>query len=168
MPSPQLETAALLEPVRRYVDALQLLLRNLGQTLALKREALEQARSLELQQLGVVEDESVRRLQLLGGERQRILELARSQSLPGDSLENLVRAIGGREREALLARMAEARSQLSTLRRESASHWVSARRGVLQYSELLELIARRGKKPSGYSAREKSLATGGGLLDTTV
>ncbi|MCA9113781.1 MAG: hypothetical protein KDA79_01760 [Planctomycetaceae bacterium] len=158
----------LLEELRRYLDALQLTQKNLTEVLASKRKAIEQAQSERLQTLGPYEEEAVRRMQLLSGERKRLLEVARQQNLPSDNLRNLVRAIGGEQRDALLARMEQASQSLTTIRRESATHWIAARRGLLQYTELLELIARRGRKASGYSAKEQALATGGGLLDTTV
>ena len=161
-------SASLLKEVKQFLSALEATQDELAELFGRKRTALTQARSDELLRLAASEASLTGRLQAALGQRQRILNDAKQQGLPSQSLSELAPAIAGDERDRLRSRIERARGMSDRIRQESWIHWIIAHRTYSHYTELLNLIANCGKKAPTYSQKPSEESTGGVILDASI
>src|SRR5262249_54128119 len=111
-----------------------------------------------------VEQALIERLQRCHEQRQQLLARASRQGLPSDSIRTLVTAAPGIDRQQLAHRVAEATQQTRLLHQQNLANWVVAQRTLIHLSQLLEIIATRGRMRPTY---EKGDVAGdqGALVD---
>lgn len=161
------KNSQLLDEIRQFLTALETVQAELLELYAVKRTALTQANCEQLIQLSTQEAQAAQRLQILLGQRNRLLERAKAQGLPWDSISALSAAIAGSERDALQTRFERAQQAIVQLRHESWVHWIISHRCYNHYSEILELIAHCGQRAATYSNRPGTTTTGGAILDAS-
>ncbi len=150
------------DAVGDYVGRVEAVQADLLATYRRKRVALAAADADGLRRLEPGETAAAERLRGLIEERTRLLARAKQFGLPGGSLAELSRAVGGDR--ATSERIAACRRRAASLRQEGWVQWVVARRGLAHTTELLDLIARRGVRAAGYG----EAAPGGALLDASA
>lgn len=158
----------LLEEVKRYLPALEDAQQQLAEHFERKSVVMKAARADELLRLADVERTLVARLQEQLAQRAGILKRAGASGFPADSLEQLVRAIGGDDAPPLEARMGRLRENAAELRRESWVHWIVAHRTCTHYADLLEFISHNGKTAPTYEEQPAAHSTGGAILDASI
>jgi hypothetical protein len=160
--------AELLDEVRHFLPALEATQTELAALFGEKRRAAKSADAQRMLELAEAEAGLARRLEGHVEDRQRILERARQEGRPADSIAELVAEIGGSGSELLRSRIDAARRRASSLRSESWIQWVMSQRAVLHYAELVELIAHCGQQPPVYGPAPREHRSGGALLDATA
>jgi hypothetical protein len=123
-----------------------------------KRSLLAQTDTAGLKALHPQETRIVARLQGCLDRRRQLLGLAGEQGLPKESLRSLAAALPARERGELAPRLAECSHRARLLKHQSLTQWVVAQRTLLHLSQLLEIIATRGRPNPTY---EKGRPSGG-------
>ena len=140
----------------------------LGVTYRDKRAAIRLANGPEIGRLTKIEETLVAQLQVHVRRREQILQQARQQGLPADSLASVVKTFDEPLREQLLARIEETRLVTDANRRESWILWIVCKQSLRFFSDVIELIANGGLRAPIYLARPGAMAemsSGGALLD---
>jgi hypothetical protein len=140
----------------------------LGVTYRDKRAAIRQANGPEIERLTKLEQRWVADLEAHLRRREQILQQARQNGLPADSLGSLSRSFNDPPRERLLAKIEEVRRVAEANRRESWILWIVCKQSLRFFSDVIELIANGGRRDPVYRARRGTVAelsTGGALLD---
>src|SRR5438132_918101 len=109
--------------------------------LARKRECLA---ATDLDGLRVVQEREevlIVRLQRCSQQRLELLERARVEGLPGDSIGALVKRAPASQREQLAMQVEQARRQSRLVQQRNLTNWVLAQRSLIHWSQLLEIIA---------------------------
>jgi len=159
----------LVDDVRQFLRGVEAVQDELATLYQRKRIALTEARASEL--LSIAESESRLAKQMQGhlARRRQILENSAGQGLPGDSIQNLLKALGGSARTELEPAVNRLRGAAAATRRENWIHWIVAQRAMNHHNELLELIASCGRKSPTYSRSPGQNASGGGaILDASA
>ena len=159
-----------LDSVRQFVQALEAVQDDQAELFRRKRAALAQARSAELQALADPEAELIRRMQKLLSRRQEILHDAARDGSQASSITALVEALPGNDLETpdLRRRITRAKQRAEQFRRENLVHWIVAQRTHAHYTELIELIAHRGRRAPTYANGPARDPAGGALLDASA
>lgn len=152
----------------RFLTDLEQAQGELRDVFAAKSMALRQFQGDVLVRISEGELELGKRLQVILGRRNRLLEAAAKQGIAAPSLATLAGAIGTEARDPLLKRIHAAEQQSALLRHQSWIHWIISHRCYNHYSELLELIAHGGKKAPTYSPRQQTAGAGGAVLDASI
>ncbi|MEZ6046895.1 MAG: hypothetical protein R3C11_15210 [Planctomycetaceae bacterium] len=101
-------------------------------------------------------------------QREELLQRARKAGITGRSLQEVIGQMSG-DIISELNRLIELSTRLTLhLRQESWKQWVFLQRSHQHHSEILELIAHRGKKSPTYHAKSNREATGGAILDASA
>lgn len=129
-----------------------------------KLELLATADAAGLEQLAPTEQSLAERLQACYQRRLELLDEARRQGLPGDSLRALSGAIPGERRKQFQAQVDQAADKSRLLQHQSLTNWVVVQRTLLHLSQLLEIIATGGRLRPTYGTGA-SASSGGALLD---
>ncbi|HEV8001046.1 MAG TPA: hypothetical protein VGP63_14265 [Planctomycetaceae bacterium] len=140
----------------------------LGSTYRDKRAAIRLANGPEIGRLTKIEETLVAQLQVHVRRREQILQQARQQGLPADSLASVVKTFDEPLREQLLAQIEETRLVTDANRRESWILWIVCKQSLRFFSDVIELIANGGLRAPIYLARPGAVAemsSGGALLD---
>ncbi len=133
-----------------------------------RRGAVTAARTADMLRLAQRESELTQQMQQHLDRRQQILTNAGQNGLPDDSLSDLVTVIGGNRQQFLNERIERSRGKSEAIRRESWIHWIITQRAFNHYTELLDLIAHRGKKSPTYSRERDLESNGGAIIDASV
>jgi len=104
----------------------------------------------EIDLLAVREQELSQRLQACHDRRAELLDQAKAEGLPGDSIASLAGAVEGRPRGRLSHEVKEAAARMRVLQHHSLVNWVLAQRALLHVSQLLEIIATGGRLQPTY------------------
>ncbi len=154
------EIAALLNDLLVVQDDLLALLED-------KRRLLAAADVAGMVHMAPREQALIERLQACHDRRARLLRSAVDQGLPGKNIRSLADVLAGPARKAVRARIDEASHRSRLLRHHSLTNWVLAQRTLLHLSQLLEIIATRGRRHPTY---EKGAVSGptGSLVDQAV
>jgi hypothetical protein len=121
----------------------------------------------ESELLAPTEQSLADRLQACYQRRLELLDRAKQQGLPGDSLRALTDVIPGERRKQIRAQVDEAAGKSRLLQHQSLTNWVVVQRTLLHLSQLLEIIATGGRLRPTYGTGS-SASSGGALLDHAV
>lgn len=154
------ELAALLGELSSVQDDLLALL-------AEKHRVLVRAEPPELAELQRREEQIVLRLQACHDRRGELLERARLEGLPSDSVRSLTETLPGEERGQLRGRIRDAAARGRLLRHQSLTHWLLAQRTLIHLAQMLEIIATGGRTQPTYGRGSPSPASGA-LVDQAV
>lgn len=119
------------------------------------------------------EREAINDLQKCLDWRERLLEIAKSEGLPSDSIESLGSRLSKEEPDAagsLPDRIRESTHQTRLLRHQGLTNWVMTQRTLIHLSQILEIIATKGRTHSTYK-RDRSKESGansGALVDRSA
>ena len=111
------------------------------------------------------EQELAARLQACHDRRAALLEQARQEGLPDDSIASLAEAVEGSPRRPLSQQVKEASSRMRLLQHHSLVNWVLAQRALLHVAQLLEIIATGGRMQPTYG-KIAGPTTRGNLLNS--
>lgn len=114
----------------------------------------------ELVSLVEREQELAARLQACHERRTLLLEQARHEGLPDDSITSLAQAMEGSPRSPLSQQVKEASSRMRLLQHHSLVNWVLAQRALLHVAQLLEIIATGGRMQPTYGKVASPTARG--------
>lgn len=107
------------------------------------------------------------RLRACHDRREELLNAARQQGLPGESLTQLAAALPKSQWAGVRQPLQEAASRMRLLQHHSLANWVLAQRTMLHLSQLLEIIATGGRLQPTYS-RDETSSSRGVLVDKEV
>ena len=127
----------------------------------------------------VAEEKSIqKRLRQHLQRRAAILHTARREGLAADNLRRLLRdlsrfiaphgEIDGQQYEQAVAWMKRVEHRSWELRRLSWVNWHVVRRGCREFTEIRDLIANCGERPSDAASGPRASLKGGALIDTSV
>ncbi len=155
----------LLTEVSRFLDEFESTQDEYVSLLSNKRGAMESSNVDQLRELTLAEQELMGRLQQLLGRRKKILQAANTMGIAAGTIGELVLETTGRD-SALIQRITSAESRVKNLRQESWVHWIVANRVQSHCSEVLEIIARNGKRSATYEKNQPH--HGGAILDASA
>jgi FlgN protein len=141
------ELAALLEELSSAQDELLAVL--VAKKDCLAAADLEPLPDLQARELALGE-----RLQACQVRRGELLEAAKEQKLPGDSIGRLAATLPARQRDKLGKQVKESQARMRLLQNQSITNWVLAQRSLLHVSQLLEIIATGGRLQPTYGQGE--------------
>jgi flagellar biosynthesis/type III secretory pathway chaperone len=107
------------------------------------------------------------RLKQCLAEREKLLQYAAAEGLPAQSVEVLAKAIVPYSDDEFFTLLRAVQYESQLLRQHNMANWVVAQRSMLHASQMLEIIATRGRMNSTYTRdhqRNRS-TTGGTLVD---
>lgn len=125
-----------------------------------KQTFLLQSDTRGLADLAPREQALLSRLEACRGFRQRLLDHARSEGLPADSLTDLAKALPAVDRKAMQRRIDATRSRLRLLQHHSLTNWVLVQRTLIHLSQMLEIIATGGQPEPTYKKERKPQSLG--------
>uniref|UniRef100_A0A7C2PHP2 Flagellar protein FlgN n=1 Tax=Schlesneria paludicola TaxID=360056 RepID=A0A7C2PHP2_9PLAN len=155
-----------LDDVERFVDVLEATQQELLATLRLKRRALASADAADLQRLNVAAAEVAQRLKALTAWRTRLLDDAGLEGQPAATLSDVLAQRATLRPETLRARLEAVQLRFGEARREAWIQWIVAQRAGGCYADILDLIARGGKRSPVYG--DMPGGSGGVMIDTAV
>jgi flagellar biosynthesis/type III secretory pathway chaperone len=132
-----------------------------------KRRRLVSRDAAGLTEMAPRESAIVARLQACQERRRELLEHAKSQELPNDSLRSLAQVLPEPARQEMAGQVEQAARRFRVLSHHSLANWVLIQRSLLHLSQLLEIIATGGRKSPTYG-RVDRLRSGGNLVDQAV
>jgi DNA-binding helix-hairpin-helix protein with protein kinase domain len=151
------ETASYLQELS---DVQQQLLRVLHQ----KRRQMV-ANDVEAMEATQIEEQTlVERLEGLSEARSNLLQQARLNGLPNDSVQSLAMTVDSTGHGSLGKQAKRAKETLRHIQNETLTNFVLAQQTVLHLSQLLQIIATGGKLKPTYED-ENASAQGGTLVD---
>ena len=109
------------------------------------------------------EQQLCQRLEACHDRRRALLELAKSQGLPSDSIGKLAESLPNGPGQ-LGKQVKDAATRTRLLQHHSLTNWVLAQRTLLHLSQLIEIIATGGRLQPTYSKGE-SVFSRGALVD---
>ncbi|HEY5315861.1 MAG TPA: flagellar export chaperone FlgN [Pirellulales bacterium] len=153
-------------------DELASLLNNLSaaqtellEVLTRKRELLVAADLPGLEALEPRERDLAQRLQACHQQRADLLKRAAAAGLPGDSIRSLSGRLPAASRQAINMRVDEAASRMRLLRHQGITNWVLVQRKLLHLSQLLEIIATKGRLRPTYGRGGATGSASGAFVD---
>jgi flagellar biosynthesis/type III secretory pathway chaperone len=153
-------------------DELSALLNNLSgaqsellEVLARKRELLVASDLNGLEALEPREQHLSERLQACHQQRSQLLKRAASEGLPSDSLRSLAGSVPASSRPEFAGRVDEAASRSRMLRHQGLTNWVLVQRKLLHLSQLLEIIATKGRGRPTYGKGAAATSASGAFVD---
>jgi flagellar biosynthesis/type III secretory pathway chaperone len=114
----------------------------------------------ELQAMQEREASLTERLQACHDQRAHLLNAARQQGLPSDSIGQLVEAFPGGNQQEMRQQVQDASGRMRLLQHHSLTNWVLAQRALIHVSQLLEIIATGGRLQPTYGNSASVLARG--------
>jgi hypothetical protein len=163
--SPRIE-AGWLDEVERFVEVLETTQQELLGTLRLKRRALASADVDDLNRLNAAAAEVAQRLKSLADWRAKLLDQANAVGLSATSLSEALAVQASLRPETLRGRLEAVQVRFGEARREAWVQWIVAQRAGGCYADILDLIARGGKKSPVYG--DMPLSAGGVVIDAAV
>ncbi len=128
--------------------------------LAKKRDRLIASDTEGLNALAGEERQLVEALQACIQRREALLDEARRDGLPSESIQALSTALPVDQQHRLHPKVAQAKSNSRLLQHHSLAHWAAVQRSLLHLSHMLEIIATGGQMQPTYSEEDKSRASG--------
>jgi len=147
----------------------------LGETLQAQKETaalLERKRELfaknDLAAIGALakeEQAAADRLKQCLAEREKLLQYAAAEGLPAQSIEALAKAVVPYSDDEFFALLRSVQYQSQLLRQHNITNWIVTQRGMLHTSQMVEIIATRGKSRGTYTREhQRNVGTTGGTL----
>lgn len=107
------------------------------------------------------EVELLARLEACHEHRQRLLEAARQEGLPADSVEHLASSIEGPRRHELRQEVTDTRRRMRLLQHQCLTNWVVTQRNLIHLSQMIEIVATGGRMQSTYGGETPQSASAG-------
>jgi flagellar biosynthesis/type III secretory pathway chaperone len=114
----------------------------------------------EVASLSGREQELAGRLVACQQRRTSLLERARQEGLPGDSIASLANAMQASKRGDLGRQVKDAAARMRLLQHHSLVNWVLAQRALLHVAQLLEIVATGGRLQPTYGNASDSISRG--------
>lgn len=133
-----------------------------------KTKLLATADTKSIAALAPEEQTSVERLQKCLEKRAELLELAKNERLPCDSIESLARHLDTINPELFLEEMCfESKNRTKIMRLQSLTNWVLVQRTTSHFTQILELISAKGRPSATYERKKNGgvFTSGGALVD---
>ena len=132
-----------------------------------KGEMLSKGDSRGLEKLAKEENDAMNRLQACLDKREKMLQIAKAEGLPDDSIESLaIRIDKDIPGKPLEEKCRNTKHKARLLQHQSLTNWVMTQRTLIHLSQMLEIIATKGRPTSTYnSKRIMNKSTGGALVD---
>jgi len=164
MPAPSIPNASTWEnDLAALLADLSSVQQDLLDSLATKRERMRDQDAAALNAETERELDLANRLQACHSRRQELLERAKGEGLPHDSIRQLARVVAGGDGK-LPREAADLSHALRLLQHESLTNFVIAQRTWLHLAQLLEIIATGGRTRPTYS-KGSSVYGRGSLVD---
>jgi len=128
--------------------------------LAEKRNALITADAVRLTALAPREEQLAARLSECQQRRATLLDEAKRQQRPSETLAKLVKTSPSGKTSNLGNRVKETEARMRLLQHQSLANWVLAQRSLLHVSQLIEIIATGGRMQPTYGDKESVHARG--------
>jgi hypothetical protein len=158
-----------LDDVSRFAQVLETTQQELLESLRLKRKALISGSALDLQRLNDAALEVARRLKGLTVWRTRLLEQAHLAGDRGETISDVLAGSISFDAEQLRGRLAAVQNRFSEARREAWIQWIIAQRTSGVYTDVLDLLARGGRRSPIYGETPNDTnAASGAVLDAAV
>jgi hypothetical protein len=132
-----------------------------------KRRRLVSRDAAGLTEMAPRESAVVTRLQTCQERRRELLQRAKAQDLPNDSLRSLAQVLPDPARREMAGQVEQAARRFRLLSHHSLANWVLIQRSLLHLSQMLEIIATGGRKSPTYG-RVDRFRSGGSLVDQAV
>lgn len=132
--------------------------------LAKKRDALAASNLERLHELQPVEEALAARLEQCQVLRTELLDHAKQEGLPSESVSKLATRVSGGKPGKLGQQVKDSATRMRLLQHHSLANWVLAQRSLLHVSQLLEIIATGGRMQPTYGDTE-SVHSRGGLVN---
>ena len=132
-----------------------------------KREMFAKNDLTAVGELSKDEQAASERLQHCLLEREKLLQYATAEGLPAQSIEILAKAVVPYSDDEFFALLRSVRFETQKLRQNNIANWCITQRGMLHTSQMLEIIATRGRMRSTYTrSHQRNIGpTGGSLVD---
>jgi hypothetical protein len=125
-----------------------------------KQQRMASSSTDELHSLADREEQVSGRLQACLERRAGLLEQAKAEGLPGDSIAALASVLPSGQRGPLERQMKESQARMRLLQHHSLVNWVLAQRALLHVAQLLEIVATGGRMQPTYGSGTGSAARG--------
>lgn len=155
-----------LDEVERFVDVLETTQQELLGTLRLKRRALASADVDDLARLTSAASEVAQRLKSLTTWRSKLLDEARHSGIESATLSDALSNDAALRPETLRGRLEAVQVRFGEARREAWVQWIVARRAGSCYADILDIIARGGRRSPVYG--DMPGGGGGVMIDAAV
>ncbi len=132
-----------------------------------KRALLTSGNAGGLLDLQPREEQLVVRLQACHDRRAELLERARLEGLPSDSIRSLAHALPKSQRQDLQSQVRESAARSQLLQHQSLANWVVVQRTLLHLSQVLEILATGGRSRPTYGSSDgvTYASSGGSFVD---
>ncbi len=150
--------------IAQLLDDLSAVQSELLELLDLRREYMVSGNNDGMNSLLPKEADLSARLQACQDRRLELLQLAKAQGLPGDSIQDLAHAVTDSKTSSLGKEAKSASSRMRLLQHNSLTNWVVAQQSLLHLSQLLEIIATGGRLQPTYG-KDSPHKSGGALVD---
>ncbi|MGD9126401.1 MAG: hypothetical protein PVH19_03395 [Planctomycetia bacterium] len=135
--------------------------------LAQRRQMLASADLDGLVGLGDHEQELVDRLQNCLARREELLDQAQQEGLASKNIKALTKSLPSDRRGNLKRQVFEASAKARLLKKQTLVNWVITQKTLIHLSQMLEIIATRGRGKPTYEKADQA-ATGGFLVNQEV
>ncbi len=152
----------------RILSEIQSANEELEQVLCHQDELLVVADAAGLKDSASKQNECVQRLQALLSRREEWLHKATHQGEPVRSITEWVRQTASPNATRWLDQLAQIKQSTERVRRQTWRQWVVVQGAHRHQSELLQLIARNGRKTVGYGPSAQTESRGGAILDASA
>jgi hypothetical protein len=126
------------------------------EVLAKKRDLIVAGDTEGLADLGKEEEQVVHDLQGCLGRREQLLQQARQDGLPSESLQSLAQGLPGDIGRAIPERIRQTEHRARILQHHSLTNWVLVQKTLLHLSQMLEIVATGGRLQPTYGKEESS------------
>ena len=132
-----------------------------------KRELFAKNDLTAIGELSNDEYAAAERLKKCLAEREKLLQYAAAEGLPCQSIETLAKTVVPYSDDEFFALLRSVQYESQLLRQRNMANWVVTQRGMLHASQMLEIIATRGRMNSTYTRNQQRnrSTTGGSLVD---
>ena len=132
-----------------------------------KGEMLSKGDAPGLERMAKEERDAMTRLQSCLDRREKLLQIARAEGLPDDSIESLsIRIDKEIPEKPLTDKCRDTKHKAKLLQHQSLTNWVLTQRTLIHLSQMLEIIATKGRPTATYNnKRVRNKASGGALVD---
>ena len=132
-----------------------------------KRELLSKNDLAGIGELSKDEYAAAESLKQCLGNRDKLLQYAAAEGLPSQSIEMLAKAVVPYSDDGFFALLRSVQYQTQLLRQHNITNWVVTQRGMLHATQMLEIIATRGRVKTTYTRdhQRNPGTTGGALVD---
>lgn len=154
------------QEIANLLDELTQVQTELLDVLAQKKQRMAQGDFEGLALLQEQESQLGRQLEICQHRRQQLLDRARQEGLPGTSLSELAQVVPSPD-PSLRQQLTQVGSRMRLLQHESLAAWVTTQRTLLHLSQLLEIVATRGRFKPTYDKGPHAQSCGA-LVDREV